>query len=106
MSTEQATVEQHEHWLEEPAEPELPRRPRRRLHRGRARGEGPELFWFVLRSGRLCLAFRLLARCGWRFRCERRQLGNERGRDRHGQWRPAGGLAWGGGRGAGGGRAR
>ena len=31
MSTEQATVEQHEHWLEEPAEPELPRRPRRRL---------------------------------------------------------------------------
>jgi hypothetical protein len=31
MSTEQATVEQHEQWLEEPAEPELPRRPRRRL---------------------------------------------------------------------------
>lgn len=31
MSTEQATVEQHEPWLEEPAEPELPRRPRRRL---------------------------------------------------------------------------
>ena len=33
MSTEQATVEQHEQWLEEPAEPELPRRPRRRLLR-------------------------------------------------------------------------
>ncbi|MGA9285822.1 MAG: hypothetical protein WBV85_10310, partial [Solirubrobacteraceae bacterium] len=31
MSTEQATVEQHEQWLEESAEPELPRRPRRRL---------------------------------------------------------------------------
>ena len=31
MSTEQATVEQQEQWLEEPAEPELPRRPRRRL---------------------------------------------------------------------------
>lgn len=31
MSTEQVTVEDHEEWLGEPAAPELPRRPRRRL---------------------------------------------------------------------------
>ncbi|MGA7704538.1 MAG: hypothetical protein WB998_06540, partial [Solirubrobacteraceae bacterium] len=31
MSTEQATIEEQEQWLEEPVEPGLPRRPRRRL---------------------------------------------------------------------------